>query len=122
MVPFRCRVEGGDEPPPRSRQRRADGAAREPRLRGDLVVADPGVPQEQHLAIARRQLVERGPHLGLLARGVYRDVGRRGGPPPPAPQQGEGAPPPSPPPRAVPPQIPPPPPTPPPPPPPPSTP
>src|SRR5260370_2266651 len=107
MGPFRGRVEGGDEPPPRSRQRRADGAAREPRLRGDLVVADPGVPQEQHLAIARRQLVERGPHLGLLARGVYRDVGRRGGRRRLPPQQGEVAPPPRPTPTPRPPPTPP---------------
>ena len=65
------------QPPPRPRQRGADRADREPGLRRDLGIAEPGVPQEQDLPVPRRQRVERLLHRGHLLVVLDRVVGRR---------------------------------------------
>src|SRR2546427_7085741 len=62
------------EPPARAGERRTDRAARQPGLGGDLLVREPRIPQQQDLAIARRQLLERGADLRPLARRVQHFV------------------------------------------------
>src|SRR2546422_5871100 len=56
------------EPPARAGERRTDRAARQPGLGGDVLVREPRIPQQQDLAITRRQLLERGADLRPLAR------------------------------------------------------
>src|SRR2546425_7349115 len=68
------RVQG---PPARAGERRTDRAARQPGLGGDVLVREPRIPQQQDLAITRRQLLERGADLRPLARRVQRFVHRR---------------------------------------------
>src|SRR2546426_2452499 len=65
------------EPPARAGERRTDRAARQPGLGGDLLVREPRIPQQQDLAIARRQLLERGADLRPLALRVQCFVHRR---------------------------------------------
>src|SRR2546430_7871766 len=58
---------------------RTDGAARQPRLRRDLVVRQSRIPQQQHFPVARRELLQCGAYLQALAVRVQSLVRRRGG-------------------------------------------
>src|SRR2546422_4398663 len=65
LIPL-SRCERVHQSAPRARQGRPHGAARQSGLGSDLVVRQSCIPQQQHFAVAGRELLQRGPHTRPL--------------------------------------------------------